>query len=105
MSEANKTIGSWILTDENRARRVIQGKRADGKPVTVCVIEDWVREEDAELLASARDLERYVSTLLGFLESCHARDLLTDTAVAVCRGIARETGSASFPEPKRPEGE
>lgn len=56
ITEANRTIGSWILTDENRARRVIRGKRADGKPVTVCIIEDWVREEDAVMLAASRDL-------------------------------------------------
>jgi hypothetical protein len=56
LSEATKTVGSWILTDENRARRVIQGRSRDGKPVSVCIIEDWVREEDAVLLAAARDL-------------------------------------------------
>jgi hypothetical protein len=67
-----------------------------------------VRQEAGKVAGDMERFERYVSTLLGFLESVHARGVssgtgLSDTAIAVCRGIARETGSASFPEPKPKE--
>lgn len=44
----------WRLTDDP-VRRVIKGRRADGKETTILIVESWTPEPDAQLVALAYD--------------------------------------------------
>lgn len=44
----------WRLT-EDPVRRVIKGRRADGKETTILIVESWTPEPDAQLVALAYD--------------------------------------------------
>lgn len=52
----------------------------------------------AQLDSRAQTYERHVSTLLGYLDAAAQKGALSETAIVVCRAIARDTGSAAFQE-------